>query len=571
VRCPQCGTAFVVSAGTIRARPAIPEKRDRLQDLEDDPRALASAPSLSAAPLIGKGLGGALIGAVLLVGTGIIAAIFLTRTPTPAEGDVPSVRVAATPAPRPVPDESEKVRQEREKHRAEYLRLMIKAGTAVNTLRYDDAVDAYSSALKLFPDDADALRGLNEARAALAARSRDKSEDDNRQTGFARFMEQGKQAMTAGQYAAAVRAFQQALQLLPADADAAQALSEAQTALAADEAQKQKLADYQNHMNAGQAAATAGRYADAVRHYLAALRVLPGDVAALQGQRLAERQLALLQDQDKQKAEYARLVDQAGTALRNQRFRDAIAGYTDALKLFKDDLAARRGLAEAQQGLKNLEADLLRQMALADAAMRSARYADALAAFRAAVQLAPANALAIKGLEDAQAALNNFQTAQAAYLQFMNQGAAALRTLRFADAVLAYTSALQLVPNDPGALQGLRDARAGLDQAVPNKGDFDRELQRGLADLGQKRFGEAIRHFKLALKLRPESVQAAKGLRQARYGDAMADGRTALNARRFADAVHFFEEALVQLPGDPAATKALRQARTLGNVNAKAP
>jgi tetratricopeptide (TPR) repeat protein len=194
--------------------------------------------------------------------------------------------------------------------------------------------------------------------------------------------------------------------------------------------------------------------------------------------------------------------------------------------------------------------------------MRAARYADAVAAFRAAVQLAPANALAAKGLLDAQAALQNLGTGQAAYLQWMAQGAAALNTFRFADAVFAYTAALQLVPNDPAALQGLRDAQVGLAGGVVlNNGEFDRELQRGLADLNQQRFREAIHHFKRALKLRPGSLQAVQGLRQARYGDAMADGRAAMTARRFGDAVRFFEEALEQVPGDPAATQGLRQAR----------
>jgi tetratricopeptide (TPR) repeat protein len=518
-----------------------------------------------------RGVGLAVFGVVLLVGTGIIAAIILTRGGPAPEPVTPGPRVEAPPEPKTHPEEADTQRAAQEKRRPEYVRLMIAGGTAVNAQRYEEAVRAYSEALTLFPEDADARHGLTEARAALAARSRDKQENDKLQVGFTRFMEQGKEAMTAKEYAAAVRAFQQAIQLMPADADAAKALSEAQTLLAADETQKQKLADYQTHMTAGQAALTAGRYADAVRDYLAALRVMPGDAAALQGQRLAEGRLTAIQDQDKNKAEYTRLLDQAGTALRNQRFAEAVDGYNAALKLFKDDPAAARGLAEAQQGLNNLQAEFARQLALGDAAMRTARYADAILAFRQAVSLNPANALAAKALQDAQVAMANIQNGQAAFLQLMNQGVAALRTRRFADAAQAFTAALQLVPNDPDALQGLRDAQAGLDRGPLDKAEFDRELQRGLADLKKQRFKEAIRHFRHALKLRPEDPQAERGLKQARFGDAMADGRAALTARRFADAVHSFEEALRLVPGDPTATAALRHARTLANQNPKGP
>jgi tetratricopeptide (TPR) repeat protein len=479
--------------------------------------------------------------------------------------------VEAPPQPKSAPDEAETQRAEREKRRPEYLRRMIEAGTASNAQRYEDAARAYGEALNLFPDDADAQRGLNEARAALAARSRDKQQEDERRVGFTRFLEQGKEAMTAKEYAAAVRAFQQAVQIMPADDGVAKALTEAQTALATDQAQKQKLTDYQTHMAAGQAALAAGRYAEALRDYLAALRLMPGDAAALQGQRLAEGRLAALEDQEKTKAEFARLTDQAGTALRNQRFAEAIDGYNAALKLFKDDPAAARGLAEAQQGLNNLQAEFTRQLALGDAAMKTARYADAVLAFREAVRLNQANAVAAKALQDAQAALATIQTGQAAYLTLINQGAAALRTRRFADAVQAFTGALQLVPNDPDALQGLRDARAGLDRVALDQGDFDRELQRGRAELKQQHFKEAVRHFRHALRLRPEDPQAERGLRQARFGEAMADGRAALKARRYADAVRSFEEALRERPGDSTATAALRQARTLANQNPKGP
>jgi predicted Zn finger-like uncharacterized protein len=562
VRCPLCGTSFVMSLAALHSRPPLRRKENVPLDA-DYPLPVADERSRRPVPLLSKGLGVALIAAVLLVGAGIITAIVLTRIPAPEPNGAP-VQVQAPQPATVVSDADDKVRKEQEKSHSEYLRHMIAAGVAAHAHRYDDAIRAYDAALKLFPDDAEAQRGLADARIAL---SKNKNDADNRRVTFARLMEQGKDAMAAKKYADAVRAFQQAVQCQPDDAAAGRALAEAQTALATEETQKLKLADYQNHMSAGQAAAAAGRYADALREYLAALRLVPGDPAALDGHRLAERRLEAIQDENRRKADFARLVDLGGAALRNQRFQEAIDNYQAALKLFKDDAAARRGLAEAQQGLNNQNAEVTRHIALGIAAMRNARFVDAILAFREALRLAPTNAVAAKGLQDAQAAWATAQTGQSAYLQLMAQAAAALQSQRFADAIQAYTSALQLMPNDPSALQGLSNARAGI-AVVPNPGllpgafDFQRELQRGFADLDEKRFRDAIRHFKHALKLQPDSVQASRGLRLARYGDAMADGRAALSARRFSDAIRFFEDALVQFPNDPAATTALRQAKT---------
>jgi tetratricopeptide (TPR) repeat protein len=462
VRCPQCGTPFVVSAAV---RPPLP------------------APVTP--PFLSRSQGWAILGTIVLVGAGIIAAIVLTRGGRNPEAADPNQR-AETPAVRPAPADSSP-----------------------------------------------------------------------------------KEAVTAMAQAVAPPALPQVAPPVPAKETAAPAPAAAQAALPADEAQKQKLAAYQAHVTAGQAALADGRYADGLREYQAALRLVPGDAAALEGQRLAERQLAALQDEQQRKADYARLVDQGGAAMKNRRFQEALDRYAAALNLIKDDAVALRGQAEAQQALNNLRAELARQLTLGDAALRTGRFADAVAAYGAAVRLDPANLLAAKGLQDAQVALTNAQAAQTMFLQWMNQGAAALRGQRFAEAVQAYTEALRLVPTDLNALQGLRDARAGLDRVVVNPGDFDREFQRAMADLQQQRFPEAVRHFKRALKLRPDDPQAVRGLRQARFGEAMADGRAAVAARRYTDAVRSFEDALRELPGDPTALTALRQARTLANMNAK--
>src|SRR5262249_48885788 len=148
---------------------------------------------------------------------GIIAAVVMTRGgPTP-EPVSPAPQVQAPPQQKSRAAQADPQR-EREKRRPDYLRCMGEGGIAAKSERFEDAARAYGEALKLFPDDPDAQRGLTEVRAALVTRSKDKKdkpEVDQRQVGFTRFLEQGKEAMAAKQYAAAVRAFQQAVQLLP--------------------------------------------------------------------------------------------------------------------------------------------------------------------------------------------------------------------------------------------------------------------------------------------------------------------------------------------------------------------
>jgi cytochrome c-type biogenesis protein CcmH/NrfG len=91
--------------------------------------------------------------------------------------------------------------------------------------------------------------------------------------------------------------------------------------------------------------------------------------------------------------------------------------------------------------------------------MQTLRFGDAVRAYSQATKLFPDNESANEKLQTAQKALDDVGNAQAAYNRFMLQGAAAMRLGRFGDASVAYSAALRLAPGDLDALAGLRSAR----------------------------------------------------------------------------------------------------------------
>ncbi len=351
--------------------------------------------------------------------------------------------------------------KQEENRRMDFRQRMIQGGVALGNHHFEEAIKEYQNALQLLPDDVEAAKGLSAARTALEDQVRAKKDEDKRQAEFTRLMKQGQEAMKNQQYAEAAQAFDNALRLIPENAAAAKAYREAGDAVEAQQLAKKKAADYESHMTAARAAMVGQRYADARNEFLAALQLKPEDGAAANGRKLAETRLNELQDEEKRRAEFNHFMDQGDRALRNRRYEEADRAYTKAVNLLPRDMDARRGLKEAQKGLDKIKQDFIRLVGQGDLAMQAARYGDAVRAYTQATKLIPDNDAANDKLQTAQKALDDLSNAQATYNRLMLQGAAAMRLGRFGDAALAYSAALRVAPGDLDALAGLRNARAG--------------------------------------------------------------------------------------------------------------
>ncbi|HEV3256028.1 MAG TPA: hypothetical protein VG013_04045, partial [Gemmataceae bacterium] len=320
VTCPRCGSQFSMTADAFRpaawvppeSTPAIPPVRSQLAEEDvEPPRNLAWRTFFPALLL-------AIAAACFVVGASIFAAVHFSGNREPAAQQTPpALVVEKPPEPRPKQEDTEQERKAKEKELREFTSLMIQAGIAKSSKRYDDAVKAYGDALKLFPDDAEAAQGLRESQAALSAKADTKADDEKRRAEFERLMKQGEEAMTAKKFAEAVRAFEVAIQVMPSRAEATKAAQQAKAALDKDQGERKKLAEYRDRMTAGRAAMVDERYGDAVREFVAALGLLPGDAAATKGRRDAQKMVRAAADEDKHKDDFTRLMDQAGAALRN--------------------------------------------------------------------------------------------------------------------------------------------------------------------------------------------------------------------------------------------------------------
>lgn len=548
VRCPECGSHFnpATNSSANGHTPAVSS------EVTQPPRFTVAKEGAIALAV-----------AIALAGGGITTALLLTRerpTPAPVADQEPPIKQKDDER---LQLEAERKSLEQEKRKLDIARQLSQAGTLLAERKYADAEKAYGEVLKLAPEEGEAIKGLVNVRVALAAETRAAEDKSARDMGYARLMSQGKEAMDKKQFLAAVRLFTAAQQARPGDPDATAGLTDAEQALIAEDMQKKTLAEYQAHMDSGKAALAAKRYQDAIQSFIAAQRVQPTDEAVANALKQAQDRLKDQEDREKRQAQFAGLMERGNFAMRNRRYDTAVTSFEGALKLFPDDREARQALQEANKAKKQARSEFNKLMAQANQAMQNQRIEEAARAYAGASALFPDDMTAARMVKQVDRLLESLQTNQAAYVRFVTQGGLALRTGRYADAARAYADALRIVPNDPEAILGLREAQANLNGVIVQAADYQQLMTAGAQAMRLRRYPDAVKAYTDALTVAPGDVAANTALRQARYQQAMAQGQAAMFARRYNDAIRAFQDALREVPGDFQAQVALRNAQTL--------
>jgi tetratricopeptide (TPR) repeat protein len=191
-------------------------------------------------------------------------------------------RMAAKPSPKPQGDDAQKKRLE------QYQTAMQAGGKALYADRYDDAVKAFSDALRAQPGDAQAANLLAEAQKAQAEQKRKQQAAQakppaprpamqpppkpvqpavNVQAAYSRQMQAAAAFEKQQKYDDAITAYKEALRLVPGDNKADAAL----------------------HMATGQKLMKARKFADAAREFETVLKLSPGHAEAAKALKQAKQ------------------------------------------------------------------------------------------------------------------------------------------------------------------------------------------------------------------------------------------------------------------------------------------
>ncbi|MBL8799029.1 MAG: hypothetical protein JNM56_34405 [Planctomycetia bacterium] len=420
-----------------------------------------------------------------------------------------------------------KTKEDDKKRAAEHQKLLLEARQLLAAKKFDDAIKLLQKAQALLPTDQATVALLKDAEKAR----KDQLDLAGKDAEVDRLVKQGRTALAAKDFASAGKAFGAAAKLSPKDPDVLRALQDLQKAESAAKADADAAKKREGQHNAllakARQAMTLKRLDDAVALLAEADKVIPGDkdAAALRLQVEKARQdaqnAAAKAKQDQQDA----LIAKARQALTLKRFDDALALLAEADKLVPGDkeAAALRQQAEklrqdAQNAAAKAKADEQKRlaefkqaMAVGQKAMASKRYDEAVKAFSEALKGIPNEPTAMQALAQAQKALEASKippkpNPQAEAAKFFQSAAAAEQQQNWDAAAAAYREVLKLVPNDPKATAGLRNA------------NFQDRLGNGNRLLAAKKFAAAAKEFEAALQIMPGNPQATDGLKKAKAG-----------------------------------------------------
>jgi tetratricopeptide (TPR) repeat protein len=262
------------------------------------------------------------------------------------------------------------------------------------------------------PDDVDAQQGKKMAEAKLLAQGDKKKRQDN----FDTLVKRGKDALAEKRYKAAITNLELALRIIPDDKEAKQTLDAAKKGLKDGKENAKKLLARAKEL------VSQGRLTEAKSTAEDAKKELPEDP---EGEKLAKLLIAQVANLLAVQATYTQLVQAGFIAYQAGRYADAVKSYTAALQINPDDVDTALALKNAQRALAKTLKPILeakQYIALGTQALARKDWSAAASASRQALRRVPDDATALDGLSQAkyggymangQAALNARQKAAA--------------------------------------------------------------------------------------------------------------------------------------------------------------
>ena len=234
--------------------------------------------------------------------------------------------------------EYRKIQSDKAKMDNDFENYIAKGVNAEAAKNYELALTNYNKALEIKPNNADALAKKKNAEDMILYQEQQRKEQERlaaieaekqRKANIQNLINAGNQQLTDKRYAEAEQTFNQVLALDPTNATATEKLGI--IAGFYEEIQRQKQENYQNAMSDGDYAYASRNYAEAIRQYNIALTNKPGDEIA--SQRLTEAQQAENMRLASLEGEYNGFITKGDALFQTKNYDKAIEFYTKAMNV----------------------------------------------------------------------------------------------------------------------------------------------------------------------------------------------------------------------------------------------
>ena len=377
----------------------------------------------------------------------------------------------------------------------------------------------------------------------------------------------GQENLKAERWGEALRDFQAVLAVLPDNPEALQGKKSAEEGFDRLEKDREKRLQYLIHLDDGRKALKDRRYDDASAAFTRAARLMPQEKEA---ERLQE---VVRQTRHEAERNSQAMVTAAKNLMSKGNPQEAFFLLVDADSLTPNDRTIRKLMSDAQQLVNRMQGianplsndpKYLGYMAQGRAAMAAGNPIAAVECFENALrQTNSRDSFALRALMDARSAKDRLGQRATDYEKALRQGTLLMGRKEYGPAAFMLEGAVRLFPEQK-TIELLEEAKfQDLVTRARDAVERDPDTAEKLADQ--------------ALRLRPTDISASNIIKQAKakalalanpkanpvdpYESAMSVGRNAMREKKFGEAVQAFRLALENKPNDQVAMELEKQAR----------
>jgi len=403
------------------------------------------------------------------------------------------------------------------KMQQKFKELVQQGDDAMRNKKYSDAVDLYTDALVLFPDEEAVKMKKADAEAAV----KEQNALVEKEKSYNQFIKTGDTYFGQQEWEKALSSFESAAAIFPKESYPQTRITEINKKLdeirqnAASEVAVNKL------IKEADALVSKNSFDEGIAKYNEALVLIPAHKVTKQQLDIAMDKKAKWLAQQEKETNYTDLIAKADEQFNSNEFKNSITTYNAALglkpseKYPKDQIAKAEGLlgkAAAELNKKNEFDEFVRQ---GDAKVNISAFKEGIDLYKKALVLYPGDPDVKAKIASAEAGLDGLMAAgeiNKKYNDLIAKGDKSLGTKDYSAAKDSYTKALALKENEAypktkiseidGILAGLSAQEAALAQKAKQE-NFDKLVAAGDQMVITQKFDEGISSYEEALVLIP--------------------------------------------------------------------
>jgi len=337
---------------------------------------------------------------------------------------------------------------DQEKQNAAFDKLIAAGDAQVKITKYAEGIVNFKDALLLRPNDAATLARIADAERLLA-----QSLDQQKQNAaFDKLIAAGDAQVKITKYAEGIVNFKDALLLRPNDAATLARIADAERLLAQSLDQQKQNAAFDKLIAAGDAQVKVTKYAEGIVSFQDALLIRPNDAGTLARIAAAERLLAQSLDKQKQNAAFDKLIATGDSQVKSANYAEGIASFQDALLIRPNDAPTLARIANAEKNLTSLLTEQNKQrlyqqvLKEADDQYKAKNWLLSLAAYQKASAILPNEAYPPKRILELNSIISLENATNRQYQEAILKGAERYAGKQYSEAIAAYREAQKIKP-----------------------------------------------------------------------------------------------------------------------------